>query len=144
MRNLQSHNTQRQLHRIGMKSAGLVYKDRSLTLLDRRSTIVARTRTTAAAGPPLLWLTEGRSQVHLIYFSQSELVPPFLRVTVEMFLLHQPLKSSKLQYKYSAIFCDFWTCGRRFPKVMADEREACAAGLRELCRFRFWRRFWWF
>ena len=56
----------------------------------------------------------------------------FLRVTVELFLLHQPLKSSKLQYKYSAVFCDFWTCGRRFPKVMADESKAGDAGVREL------------
>ena len=56
----------------------------------------------------------------------------FLRVTVEKFLLHQPLKSSKLQYKYSAVFCDFWTGGRRFPKVMADESEAGDAGVREL------------
>ena len=29
---------------------------------------------------------------------------PFLRVTVEILLLHQPLKSYKLQYKYFAVF----------------------------------------
>ena len=57
---------------------------------------------------------------------------PFLRVTVEILLLHQPLKSYKLQYKYFAVFCDFWTCLRNFPKVMADESEAGGGGLREL------------
>ena len=48
-----------------------------LTRLNRRSTIVARTRTTVAAGSPLLWLTERRSQIQVVYFSQSELVQPF-------------------------------------------------------------------
>ena len=57
---------------------------------------------------------------------------PFLRVTVEILLLHQPLKSYKLQYKYFAVFCDFWTCLRNFPKVMPDESEAGGGGLREL------------
>ena len=57
---------------------------------------------------------------------------PFLRVTVEILLLHQPLKSDKLQYKYFAVFCDFWTCLRNFPKVMADESEAGGGGLWEL------------
>ena len=57
---------------------------------------------------------------------------PFLRVTVEILLLHQPLKSYKLQYKYFAVFCDFWTCLRNFPKVMADESESGGGGLREL------------
>ena len=57
---------------------------------------------------------------------------PFLRVTVEILLLHQPLKSYKLQYKYFAVFCNFWMCLRNFPKVMADESEAGGGGLREL------------